>query len=48
VLGRVLGEVGAGQAQGVAALMTAAGLADVRIWKDLAGIERVTCGARPA
>ncbi len=42
----VLVEVGAGQAQGVAALMTAAGLTEVRIWKDLAGIERVVGGRR--
>jgi len=44
----VLVEVGAGQAPAVAALMAAAGLTDVRTWKDLAGIERVVGGRRPA
>ncbi len=42
----VLVEVGAGQAQAVAAMMRAAGLPDVRVWKDLAGIERVVGGRR--
>ena len=42
----VIVEVGAGQAQAVAALMTAAGLSDVRIWKDLSGTERVVGGRK--
>ncbi|MDP2311560.1 MAG: HemK/PrmC family methyltransferase [Pseudomonadota bacterium] len=42
----VLVEVGAGQAADVAALLTAAGLPEVRIWKDLAGVERVVGGRR--
>jgi release factor glutamine methyltransferase len=44
----VLVEVGAGQAPAVAAMMTAAGLPEVRIWKDLSGTERVVGGRRPA
>ncbi len=44
----VLVEVGAGQAPAVAAMMTAAGLSEVRIWKDLSGTERVVGGRRPA
>jgi hypothetical protein len=29
-------------------MMTAAGLPEVRIWKDLSGTERVVGGRRPA
>lgn len=39
-------EVGIGQAADVAALFTAAGLADVRIIRDLGGVERVVSGAK--
>jgi release factor glutamine methyltransferase len=39
-------EVGAGQAGAVAELMRAAGFADVRAERDLAGIERVVVGER--
>ncbi len=39
-------EVGIGQADAVAALFSAAGLADVRIVNDLGGIPRVVCGIR--
>ncbi|MDP2306129.1 MAG: HemK/PrmC family methyltransferase [Pseudomonadota bacterium] len=42
----VLFEVGAGQAAAVAALLTATGMAEVRVWKDLAGTERVVGGRR--
>jgi release factor glutamine methyltransferase len=42
----VLFEVGAGQAADVAAMLTAAGMAEVRVWKDLAGIERVVGGRK--
>ncbi|MES2639307.1 MAG: HemK/PrmC family methyltransferase [Myxococcota bacterium] len=42
----VLFEVGAGQAADVAALLTAAGMTEVRVWKDLAGIERVVGGRK--
>ena len=41
-------EVGAGQAADVAALLTQAGFVDVKIWKDLAGTERVVGGRSPA
>lgn len=43
--GQVLLEVGAGQAPVVAALLRSVGLAGVRSWRDLAGIERVVGGA---
>ena len=39
-------EVGIGQASDVAALFTAAGLSDVRIIRDLAGVERVVSGRK--
>ncbi len=39
-------EVGIGQATDVAALFTAAGLADVRIVRDLGGVERVVSGVK--
>lgn len=39
-------EVGIGQATDVAALFTAAGLADVRVLRDLGGIERVVSGVK--
>ncbi len=42
----VLLEVGAGQASAVAGMLQAAGLPEVRIWKDLGGIERVVGGRR--
>ncbi|MFN7142963.1 MAG: N5-glutamine methyltransferase family protein [Myxococcota bacterium] len=42
----VIVEVGIGQAGAVAEWMTQAGLPDVRIWKDLAGTERVVGGRR--
>ena len=42
----VLLEVGAGQADAVGDLLRAAGLVDVRTWKDLAGIDRVVGGRR--
>ncbi len=41
-------EVGAGQAADVAALLTQAGFVDVKIWKDLAGTERVVGGRSPS
>jgi release factor glutamine methyltransferase len=40
-------EIGAGQAQATAALLTAAGFIDVRARPDLAGIERVVAGRKP-
>ncbi|MFT5683996.1 MAG: release factor glutamine methyltransferase [Myxococcota bacterium] len=40
----VLVEVGAGQAEAVAAMFTAAGLVEVTCHKDLAGVERVVSG----
>ncbi len=42
----VLVEVGDGQAPDVAALMEAAGLREVRSWKDLSGTDRVVSGLR--
>lgn len=39
-------EVGIGQATDVAALFTAAGLADIRIIRDLGGVERVVSGRK--
>ena len=45
--GRLLVEVGAGQADAVAALFAAAGLAAVARHRDLAGVERVVAGTRP-
>lgn len=39
-------EVGIGQAADVAALFTAAGLADVRVLRDLGGVERVVSGVK--
>lgn len=42
----VLLEVGDGQAQAVAALLEAAGLSEVRTWKDLSGTERVVGGRK--
>ena len=41
-------EVGAGQAQAVAALLTAQGFTDVRARRDLAGVERAVIGQRVA
>ena len=41
-------EVGAGQAQAVAALLTAQGFTDVRAKRDLAGVERAVIGQRVA
>jgi release factor glutamine methyltransferase len=41
-------EVGAGQAPAVAALVRGAGFAAVAAERDLAGIERVVVGRRPA
>ncbi|HVR02137.1 MAG TPA: peptide chain release factor N(5)-glutamine methyltransferase, partial [Polyangia bacterium] len=40
-------EIGAGQAQETARLLTAAGLADVRVRRDLGAIERVVSGVLP-
>ena len=40
-------EIGAGQAAATADLLQAAGLADVRARRDLAGVERVVSGVRP-
>jgi len=40
-------EVGAGQAREAAALLTSAGLADVRVVRDLGAVERVVSGVRP-
>ncbi|MGB7479648.1 MAG: peptide chain release factor N(5)-glutamine methyltransferase, partial [Burkholderiaceae bacterium] len=45
--GWLLAEHGYDQAPAVRALMTAAGLADVQSWRDLATIERVSGGRRP-
>lgn len=42
----VLVEVGDGQAAAVAALMEAAGLREVRTWRDLSGTERVVGGRK--
>ncbi len=42
----VLLEVGDGQAQAVAVLLEAAGLSEVRTWKDLSGTERVVGGRK--
>ena len=39
-------EVGKGQAQDVAALFCAAELADIKVHKDLAGVERVVCAKK--
>ena len=39
-------EVGAGQAEAVAALFSAAGLTEVRTLRDLAGICRVVIGVK--
>src|SRR6185295_17964767 len=39
-------EIGAGQAPATAALLTAAGFADVRLRRDLAGIDRVVSGVK--
>ena len=39
-------EVGIGQAADVAALMRDAGYANVEIYRDLGGVERVVCGVR--
>jgi len=44
----LLMEHGYDQADAVRALLHAAGYADVQSWRDLAGIERVTGGRRPA
>ena len=46
--GRFFFEVGAGQAAAVKALATSAGLVDLATHRDLAGIERVVSGGRPA
>lgn len=46
--GSVVLEVGEGQAEAVGALLAAAGLADVAVERDLAGIARVVAGRRPA
>ena len=40
-------EVGQGQAEAVAALLTSQGFADVRSKRDLAGVERAVMGQRP-
>lgn len=45
--GLVAVEVGMGQAEAVQALFTEAGLTDLAVRKDLAGIERVVLGTRP-
>jgi release factor glutamine methyltransferase len=45
--GWLLLEHGAGQGPAVRSLFAAAGLAAIRTWRDLAGQERVTGGARP-
>ncbi len=45
--GRLLFEVGQGQARAVAALMTQNGFQDLEIWRDTAGIERVVEGRLP-
>ncbi len=42
--GRVYFEIGAKQAESVKGLMEEAGLTDIRIYKDLAGMDRVLCG----
>ena len=39
-------EIGKGQGAAVAALFTAAGFGDIRIWRDLAGAERVVVARR--
>ena len=44
---RIALEMGEGQADEVAALLTAAGFTDVRVTPDLAGIPRVAQGTRP-
>jgi len=46
--GRFFVEVGAGQAEAVAALAAAAGLSAIATRRDLSGIERVVSGARAA
>ncbi len=46
--GALFFEHGFDQADSVRALMIAAGFSGVRSWRDLAGIERVTCGIREA
>ena len=46
--GWLLMEHGYDQAEAVRALLTAAGYCAVQSWRDLAGIERVTGGQRPA
>ena len=45
--GRFMTEVGMGQAPSVTASLTARGLIDVAVHRDLAGIERVVEGTRP-
>jgi methylase of polypeptide subunit release factors len=40
----VIVEIGAGQAEAVSEMFTAAGLTEVKTHKDLAGIERVVSG----
>jgi release factor glutamine methyltransferase len=45
--GRLLLEHGAGQGAAVRGMLGSAGFGDVRTWRDLAGLERVTEGARP-
>ena len=46
--GRLILEVGAGQGGEVLGLAARAGFADCETWRDLAGIERVVEGRRPA
>jgi release factor glutamine methyltransferase len=46
--GRFFVEVGAGQAEAVRSIAAAAGLVELAIHRDLAGIERVVSGTRPA
>jgi release factor glutamine methyltransferase len=46
--GALVLEIGAGQAAATAELLAAAGLEDLRIRRDLAGVERVVSGRRPA
>jgi len=45
--GWLLLEMGQGQAEAVRERLAAAGFEDVRVWKDLSGIERVAGGRRP-
>ncbi len=44
--GRLLLEHGAGQGAAVRGLLASAGFGEVRTWRDLAGLDRVTGGAR--